>query len=386
MSSDSESSDVLSWRRYLHQNPELSFKEIETSRFIESTLQGFGVRTWRLAPTGVIAEIGTGGPIIALRADIDALPVDEATGTPYASANFGVMHACGHDAHAAMLLAAAKSLSLRPPATGRVRLVFQAAEELPPGGAQQLVEAGLLEDVSMVFGIHVQSGLPVGMAAVGPGPVTANSDRFEILLHGSAGHAALPHQARDAIVMAGHLILALQTIVSRSVDPMSPAAVSIGQVEAGRAPNIIADRARLAGTVRSLQAPTQAIVEQRIRDLAQTTATAFGGSAEVRYMRGYPGVENALLPSGLFAQAARDVLGEDSVQGALTQLAGEDFGHYTRRVPGAFLYLGSGSEGRDFPHHHPRFDLDERALDYGVQVWLRLVDLALDRLAAPGPT
>ncbi len=386
MSSDSESSDVLSWRRYLHQNPELSFKEIETSRFIESTLQGFGVRTWRLAPTGVIAEIGTGGPIIALRADIDALPVDEATGTPYASANFGVMHACGHDAHAAMLLAAAKSLSVRPPATGRVRLVFQAAEELPPGGAQQLVEAGLLEDVSMVFGIHVQSGLPVGMAAVGPGPVTANSDRFEILLHGSAGHAALPHQARDAIVMAGHLILALQTIVSRSVDPMSPAAVSIGQVEAGRAPNIIADRARLAGTVRSLQAPTQAIVEQRIRDLAQTTATAFGGSAEVRYMRGYPGVENALLPSGLFAQAARDVLGEDSVQGALTQLAGEDFGHYTRRVPGAFLYLGSGSEGRDFPHHHPRFDLDERALDYGVQVWLRLVDLALDRLAAPGPT
>lgn len=374
--------DVRTWRRHLHMYPELSSQEISTTAFIESALHSFGLSTRRLAPTGVIAEIGQGRPMIGLRADIDALPLNEETAAPYASVHPGVMHACGHDAHTAMLLAAAKSLSEHPPQAGRVRLVFQAAEEVPPGGASELVQAGVLEDIAMMFGIHVESGLPVGTAAIGPGPVTANSDRFEILLHGSAGHAAMPHQTRDAVVMAGHLIVALQTIVSRSVDPLQPAAVSLGLVEAGQAPNIVADRARLAGSVRSLHVETRDRIEQRIRELAHATAKAFGGSAEVHYRRGYPSVENAEVPSRLFARAAREALGADQVQGTLTQLAGEDFGYYTKEVPGAFLYLGSGAPGRDFPHHHPRFDIDERALDLGVEIWLRLVDHALGHLGA----
>ncbi len=382
MESSQVQREMREWRRHLHMHPELSAQETRTTAFLEERLLAFGLLPRRLAPTGVVADIGQGGPLIALRADIDALPIVEDSLAPYASRTPGVMHACGHDAHTAMLLGVAKRLGEHPPRSGRVRLLFQAAEEVPPGGALALVEAGVLEDVTMIFGIHVQSGLPVGTAAIGPGPVTANSDRFEIVLHGAAGHAAMPHEAKDAIVMAGHLIVALQTIVARSVDPLAPAAVSIGRLDAGYAANVVADRARLLGTVRSLDSATRDLIEERLGTLARTTAGAFGGTAELHYARGYPSVENAPEPSRLFAQAARDVLGAEHVRGALTQLAGEDFGHYTHEVPGAFLNLGSGRPDRDFPHHHPRFDIDEGALELGVRIWLRLVDLALAHLAA----
>ena len=376
--------EIGEWRRHLHMHPELSAQETRTTAFLEERLLEFGLTPRRLAPTGVVVDIGRDGPLIALRADIDGLPIAEDSPASYASRSPGVMHACGHDAHTAMLLGVAKRLKEQPPRSGRVRLLFQAAEETPPGGALALVRAGVLEDVAMVFGIHVQSGLPVGTAAIGPGPVTANSDRFEIVLQGAAGHAAMPHEAKDAIVMAGHLVVALQTVVARSVDPLAPAAVSIGRLEAGYAANVVADRARLLGTVRSLDPATRDLIEERLETLARTTAEAFGGTAELHYWRGYPSVENAPEPSRLFAQAARDVLGAEHVQGTLTQLAGEDFGHYTSQVPGAFLYLGSGSPGKDFPHHHPRFDLDEEALGLGLRIWLRLVDLALESLGAAG--
>ena len=369
--------DVRAWRRHLHRHPELSFHEFDTTDFIEERLRAFGLAPYRLAPTGVLADIGEGAPRIALRADIDALPIDEATGAPYASERPGSMHACGHDAHAAMLLGAARALAAQPPGRGSVRLLFQAAEELPPGGAQVLVKAGALAGVERVFGVHVDATLPLGRAEIGPGRQSANSDRFEIRLMGSGGHASRPQETVDAVLMAGQLIVALQSIVARSVDPLASAVVSVGRVEAGRASNVIAGEARLFGSVRTFEPEVQAVVERRLGELAEGVAQSFGGRAELRYEPGYPSVLNAEDPAALFAQAAREVLGADQVAKKLPELGGEDFGFYAREVPGAFLWLGSASPGRDFPHHSPHFDVDEGVLELGVRLWLRLVELAL---------
>jgi amidohydrolase len=372
--------DVVAVRRALHARPELSFQEVETTRLIEERLAEMGLAPYRLAPTGVLADIvgDAPGPTIALRADIDALPIQEETGAPYASRTPGVMHACGHDGHTAMLLAAALRLVReRRVRRGSVRLVFQAAEETLPGGARTLVEQGAMAGVQRVFGIHLLSSLPCGWAEVSPGPMTANADDFEVVFHGRGGHAALPHETTDAVVMAAAFVQAAQTVVARSVDPMAPAVVTIGMLAAGQAPNVVAERAVLRGTARTLDEGTRDTVEARLGELARKIAEAHGGTASFTYRRGYPAVVNDAAAAELFRAAAADVLGADRVGPHRPSMVGEDFSYYQSVCPGAFLMLGSGGPGKDFPHHHARFDIDERALELGVSLWVRLVERAL---------
>ncbi|MEX2356380.1 MAG: amidohydrolase [Thermaerobacterales bacterium] len=365
--------DLIKWRRHLHAHPELSFQESETAAFIEARLTEFGVPCQRIGGTGVVGTL-TGkrpGPVVAVRADIDALPIDEENDVAYRSQAPGVMHACGHDGHTAILLGLARLFSdAAGDFDGTVKFVFQPAEELQPGGARQLVSAGVLEGVDSIIGLHLIADIPVGKAAIRSGPMMANADSFTVTVEGQGGHGAKPHQTVDALVAAAGVVVDLQQIVSRRVDPVAPAVVSVGTFAAGSASNIIAQRAVLTGTARTFDDETRRLLASEIERVAAASASVLGARATVDYQYGYPAVDNDVEITGVLREAAAAVLGADQVYEPALIMGGEDFSYYQKEVPGAFIFVGAGTlESRDrYPHHHPRFNIDELALAAGLRI------------------
>ncbi|WP_342564823.1 amidohydrolase [Paenibacillus sp. FSL R7-0345] len=347
-------------RRHLHRHPELSNEEYETTQYIASQLTQAGIKIldYGLA-TGVIAEIGSGkpGPVIALRADIDALPVQEETGAEYASLFPGKMHACGHDFHTAALLGAAyllKQQEERMP--GTVRLLLQPAEEKAQG-AQRVIASGALQEVRAVIGLHNKPDLPVGTIGITGGPLMAAADGFAVEVKGSGSHAAVPEAAIDPIVAAAHIVTALQSVVSRNVSPLHSAVVSVTQIHSGNSWNVIPEKAVLEGTVRTFDEAVRTKVLERFEQVASGVAAALGATAKVRWIEGPPPVINDEGLAALGVEAA-EALGYQAVK-PVPSPAGEDFAYYQREVPGLFVFVGT-SGSREW--HHPAFNLDEQAL------------------------
>lgn len=372
---------AIAWRRHLHANPELSFHEVETSRFVEETLRSFeGLELSRPAPTAVVATLRGARPgnVLALRADMDALPIQEETGLDFASTRPGVMHACGHDCHTAILLGAAKTLTgRREELAGEVRFVFQHAEEKPPGGARQLVDAGVMEGVDLVLGAHVASMKEIGKVGCRPGPIAAAADTFSAEIRGRGGHAAAPHRALDPVVVAAQVVTNLQHLVSRTVDPLRSAVVSVTRFHAGTADNIVPEAVELGGTVRTFDAEVRGAVREGMERIFRGVTEAHGATYTLDYVEGYAAVVNDEGAAELVQAAAREELGEDVIMDAEPIMGGEDFSAYLDKAPGAFFWVGAGHENA-IPHHHPRFVVDEAALRPGIAVFVRS---ALDYLA-----
>jgi amidohydrolase len=363
---------LVAWRRHLHANPELSFQEFATSRFIQARLTEWGIPFTLPADTSVVGVIegNRPGPTVAVRADFDALPIDEQNDFAFRSTQAGVMHACGHDGHTANLLGLAQILSANRDFPGRVKLLFQAAEEQPPGGAIGLVKAGVLDDVDHVIGLHLMSDQPVGNAYISAGPVSANSDRFICTIHGSGGHGAMPHTTVDALLVAAETVAALQAVVSRRIAPTQAAVVTIGAFHAGAAPNVIANEATFTGTVRTFDPAVQATVMAEMERIIAGNCHAAGATYQFDYRKGYPALVNHPAESEVLAAAARAVLGAQHVHVQEPMMGGEDFAYYTQVKPGAYLWLGAGNaaKGITAAHHHPRFTVDEDALPQGLAI------------------
>lgn len=364
---------LVAWRRHLHAHPELSGQEEQTAGFIAAQLRQMGYQPQEhIGGTyGLTATLRTGdAPAVALRADMDALPITEESGVEYASGRPGVMHACGHDAHVAMLLGAARLLAERRDQLRRsVKLIFQPNEERSPGGAAPLIAAGVLDHVERIFGLHIWSEMPGGSLGTRAGPFMSSVNDLYIKIVGRGGHAAMPQQCADPVVIAAELITALQTAVSRSIALTDSAVVSITQLTAGTAANIIPGFAELRGTVRTLSETVRATVCRRIRELAQGIAQAHGATAEVELLEGYPVLVNDQDTVARALRAARTLgFTEDQLATLPAQGGGEDFAYYAQKIPAAFLFLGARNEakGCHFPHHHPRFNVDEDVFPSGV--------------------
>lgn len=369
-------------RRHLHRHPELSNEEYETTEYIISLLKQAGVRIVDYGlKTGVIAEIGglQGGPVIALRADIDALPIQEDTGLPYASQVPGRMHACGHDFHTAALLGAVYQLKEQEDSLkGTIRFLFQPAEEKAKG-AQQIIAAGGLEDVRAVIGMHNKPDLPVGTIGIKEGPLMAAADGFIAEVRGFGTHAAVPEAGIDPIVAASHIVTALQSIVSRNVSSLNSAVISVTQIHSGNSWNIIPETAVLEGTIRSFDEAVRGRVLKRFEEVVTGVAAALGAEASVRWIGGPPPVINDVLLARLGEETAAD-LGYTSVQ-PVPSPAGEDFAFYQQAVPGLFVFTGTAGS-REW--HHPEFDLDEAALPVGAGFFSSLAVRVLEHFAAEG--
>ncbi len=367
--------DLTAWRRYLHAHPELSFQETETATFIRRHLSELGIE-WT-NPTGNstvgILRGRRPGKTVAVRADIDALPITEENDFGFVSTHPGVMHACGHDGHTAILLGVARLLAREPDFSGTVKLLFQEAEEMPPGGAKALVEAGVLEDVDHVIGLHLMSDIPTGRAGIIAGPMTASADFFDAKIIGLGGHGASPHQTIDAVVAASSFVMNLQTVVARKVDPLHPAVISVGTIQSGFTYNVIAPSAEMKGTVRAYDESTRQFMQSEIQRTLEATCAVFGARSEYQYTWGYPATVNHRYETEVFQAAVRDTLGADALVDQRPVMGGEDFSYYALARPGAFLFLGCRSEaaGSVWPHHHPRFTIDEAALPQGVEVLTR---------------
>ena len=382
--------EVVRLRRLIHRRPELAFEEHETAALIAETLRGIGLDPVEgVATTGVVAHIegGRPGPTVALRADIDALPIREATGLDFASEVDGRMHACGHDAHTAMLLGAAHILhTLRDDLAGTVRLVFQPSEEKAPGGASVMVEEGVLGEmgghgpVERIFGQHVFPDLPAGTLGVRPGTFMASADELYLTVRGTGGHAAAPHLLTDTVLAQAHILTALQAVISRNRPPGVPSLLSFGRVIAEGATNVIPDEVRLDGTFRSMDEDWRVRAHDLIRRTAEKTAEALGVTCEVRIVVGYPVLRNDEAAAALVRQTAVDYVGEERVVDLPMWYASEDFAFYTERVPGAFSVLGVGNEAAGITHglHTPKMTVDEEALRTGTGF---LAALAVRQLA-----
>jgi hippurate hydrolase len=363
---------LVALRRELHAYPELSFKEEETAQRLTAALADLSLaHLERIAGTGVVARIkgrDRGGPVVAVRGDIDALPIEEATGLPFASRNVGVMHACGHDVHASWAVGAAHLLA-RDPAAGDVVIVLQPAEETG-SGALAVLESGALEGVAAIFGGHVDRRFAVGQVVADPGPLAASADTFEILLHGHGAHAARPHESADPVVGAGALIVAMQTIVARRLNPASAGVVTVGSVHAGTAANIIPDRARLTGTIRAVDPAVRRLLHDEVRRISEGVAATHRLQADVTLDFGTPPLINSPDATTWARRAVAAVLGEEAlVPLGFLNLAGEDFAHYLERMPGCFLRIGAREPGGDVvPAHAPRFYAAEESLFVGAAV------------------
>lgn len=381
--------EVVSWRRYLHEHPELSGEETQTAAFVAERLAGMGLdpETGLGGTHGVSATIAAGvadaaAPTVALRADMDALPVQEETGLPYASRTPGVMHACGHDAHTAMLLGAARVLCDRRDALRcHVRLIFQPHEEKIPGGAQPLIEAGVLDGVACVFGIHIWSQMPVGTLGTRVGAFMSGVTDVGITIRGEGGHAAMPEECRDPVVAAAQVVVALQTSVSRSISMSESGVLSITRITGGTADNVIPEVVRLGGTIRALNDATRARIASRTREISEGVAAAHGTVAQVELREGYPALVNdGQVVEAVLATARRLGVREADMFTLPAQGGGEDFAYYCQQVPGAFVFVGARNEGKGccYPHHHPQFAIDEEALPLGVAL---LAQFAMDAYA-----
>jgi amidohydrolase len=371
---------VVAWRRHLHRRPEPSFEEHETAAFVARTLAGFaGVEVERPTATSVLGRLRSGrpGPTVALRADIDALPISEESGVEFASERPGVMHACGHDGHTAMLLGAARELAAAELPGGEVRFIFQPAEERAPGGARPLVEAGVMDGVDFVYGCHLWTPLALGKVAAVPGPFMAAADFFALTVTGRGGHAGLPHAATDAVVVASALVTNLQHVVSRELDPLQPAVITVGSLHAGDAPNVIPGRAELRGTTRSFDPEVRERLPELIERTAAGVCAAHGAEHTLDYTMGYRPVVNDERATALVRAAA----GGEQLQDIAPIMGGDDFSAYLEHAPGCYAFVGAGGE---FPHHHPRFVIDERALAVGTRLHVDVALAALRELGERG--
>lgn len=367
---------VVADRRHLHENPELAFEEVETAKFVAERLKQLGVEDIRtgVGGTGVTGLIKGGkgeGRVIMLRADMDALPILEENDVDYKSKVDGKMHACGHDAHTAMLLGVARVLTDRKADfAGTVKLLFQPAEEVPPGGAIEMIKDGALENphVDACLGLHVASDIPAGKIGVRTGPGSAGSDRFRAVIQGKGGHAARPQTSIDPVVIASQVVLALQTLVSRETDPMESAVVSTTAVLAGEAFNVIPDTAELRGTVRTLSPEVRDHLAKRVPEVIEGVARAMGAEAKVDFVLGYPGVVNDDAISGIVREAAVEVLGEEAVIENELGMGGEDFSYFSLERPSCFFRAGTQNEERGivWGHHHPKFDVEEEGFVAGM--------------------
>ncbi len=374
---------LVEWRRDFHRHPELAFEERRTSAVIRAFLEECGIEVHPCAGTGLrgVLKGAHGGPTIALRADMDALPVAEENDVDYRSQNDGVMHACGHDGHMAMLMGAAKVLSRhRASVPGRVVFLFQPAEEDPPGGAKRMIEEGALEGIDRIFGLHLWQPFPSGVVGLRAGAVMAQADKFKVVIRGGGGHASQPHLAVDPVLVASHVVVAAQSIASRFVDPLAPVVVSFTTMHGGSAHNIIPDRVTLTGTVRVLTVELQRTVRERLRELCEQTCQAFGATAELEYQDGYPPMVNDAAMTDLVARVAKRELGESRVVTMEPVMGGEDFASYLQRMPGAFVVLGTGGPG-SHPHHSARFNIDEAVLPLGARL---MTAVALEAMTVPG--
>ena len=373
--------DMTAWRRDLHAHPELGFEEHRTAALVADRLKAFGLDEIHtgIARTGVVGVLraGTGSGAIGLRADMDALPIDEASGAPHASTTSGKMHACGHDGHTTMLLGAARYLAETRNFDGTVYLIFQPAEEML-GGGRVMLEEGLLErfPMSQLYGLHNWPKLPVGSFALRPGPMMAAADRFTLTLHGQGGHGAMPELARDPVVAAAQIVLAMQTIVSRNVDPVKQAVVSVTQIHSGDAFNVIPQTALIAGTCRSFAPEVRDLIERRITSISHGVGEALQVEVHVAYERGYPPTVNSEAETVLAAQAAADVVGDERVDPATPPVMGaEDFSYMLEQRPGSYIFMGSGRP--EAPLHSPQYDFNDEALTVGASYWARLVERLL---------
>jgi amidohydrolase len=374
--------DIVAWRREFHRHPELLYEVHWTAAKVAEKLRSFGVDEVisGIGRTGVVGVIkgrkAGAGKVIALRADMDALPIREATGKPYASEAPGRMHACGHDGHSAMLLGAARYLAETRNFAGTAVVVFQPAEEGGAGG-KAMIDDGLMERFAIdeIYGLHNMPGLAAGHFVTRPGPLLAATDEFTLTVKGYGGHAAKPHQTVDPIAVGAALVQALQTIVSRSVDPVRSAVVSVTTFHAGEAHNIIADQAELRGTSRSFDDEVRRVIEQRMRDIAAGIGAAFGAEIVVNYRRGYPSTVNHERETEFAVSVAAEVAGAGNVDAlAPPVMGGEDFAYMLEKRPGAFLFIGNGDTAG---LHNAAYDFNDEIIPIGCSYWVRLVETAM---------
>ncbi|HEX2109717.1 MAG TPA: amidohydrolase [Rubrobacteraceae bacterium] len=368
----------------MHRNPEVSYHEENTSQFVYETLESFGgLELSRPAKTSVVARLvgSPGGRTLAIRADMDALPIQEENDFEFASQNPGAMHACGHDGHTAMLLGAAKILSgMRDRIEGEVRFIFQHAEELSPGGGEELVEAGVMDGVDAVIGAHLWSQLGVGKIGVAYGPMMAAPDIFEITVKGRGGHAAMPHQVVDSIAVGAQVVTNLQHVVSRETDPIDDVVVSVSKFSGGTTHNVIPGTVEMVGTIRTLDPKVRKQVPELMERVIKGVTEAHGASYEFRYKPGYRPVINDEEVTRTIEETVKHVFGEDALEIMRPTMGGEDFSAYQQRAPGTFFFVGAGNEEKGIvhPHHHPRFTVDEDALGYGMKMFVNAAFRLLD--------
>ncbi len=381
---------VVADRRDFHEHPELAHQEVRTAGVVADRLRAIGLDDIRtgIASTGVTGLIrgtaGPGGKTVLLRADMDALPIHELNEVEYRSRTDGVMHACGHDAHTAMLLAVTRLLmERRGEFAGTVKVLFQPAEEVPPGGAKPMIDAGVLEDphVDAAFGMHIAQSDPVGTLSVRPGPAMAAADRFRIVIHGKGGHGAHPHDTIDPVLVGAQIVTALQSLVAREVDPIESGVVTVAAFLAGEAFNVIPETAELRGTVRTFTPHNRDLLQERIGALVTGIAAAMRAEATVEYARGYPATVNDPELTELVRRACEATVGPDKVLTGAPMMGAEDFSYFLEAVPGSFFFVGSKNPERSlvWGHHHPRFDLDEAAMAVGIEAMTRV---ALDYLSS----
>ncbi|WP_159995704.1 M20 aminoacylase family protein [Roseomonas sp. 18066] len=379
------STDATEWRRHLHANPELSFQEFKTSDFVAEKLASWGIEVTRgIAGTGLVGTLrgkgrGNAPRAIGLRADMDALPMTEATGLGYASQTPGVMHACGHDGHTTMLLGAARYLAETRDFDGTVHFIFQPAEEAG-GGGRVMVEEGLFTrfPCDAVFGIHNDSAMPLGKFTVTRGITNAAADTVTMRIQGLGGHAARPHAAIDPVLVASHVVVALQSVVARRVDPLDSAVLSLCSIHGGTACNVIPDEVVIQGTIRTLKPATRDAMQRLLTQVATATAEAHGASIVIDYERGYPSVVNSDAPVERARLAAVALSGEDQlIRERNPTMGGEDFSYMANTVPGCFIRLGQVDDDKKFPVHHVKYDFNDRLLPTGIAFWASLVEQEL---------
>jgi len=378
---DSLTREIIGWRRYLHAHPELAFQEKETAAFVAAKLREFGLEVHEgIGGTGVVGVLRRGnGPMVGFRADMDALPITEATGLPYASKTAGIMHACGHDGHTAMLLGAAMILTETPPASGSVVFIFQPAEEGEAGG-KAMIDGGLFRDfpAASVYGLHNWPGIPAGQFAVRTGVVMAAFDTFEVVIEGHGSHGAMPHQGIDPIAVSTQLYQAWQLIVSRNVNPTDAAVISVTQIHAGDAWNVLPDKVILRGTVRTLRPQTREMIRTQMTDRADLICRAFGARAHVTWQERYPPTINSAAEADLARLVAADTAPAAEVLTDLApSMASEDFSYMLQKKPGAYAWLGCGPADNGMNLHSPRYDFNDEILPVGIEYWVRLAHRVL---------
>jgi amidohydrolase len=375
--------DLLTeWRRDFHAHPELAFEEERTAGLVAERLESFGVEVSRgLAKTGVVGKLttGTGKRAIALRADMDALPMDEGNDFEYASKTPGKMHGCGHDGHTTMLLGAAKYLAETKDFDGTVYFVFQPAEEAE-GGAEVMVKEGLFEKfpVEAIYGMHNWPGMPVGEFAIAPGPMMAAFDVFDLVIRGQGSHGAMPHQGVDSIVVASQVVSALQSITSRNTDPIDALVVSVTQIHGGDAYNIIPDEVILRGTVRSFREEVRDMVEPAVKRIADGVCAAYGATAELHYEKRYPATVNSVEETELAAEAATKIVGSEAInRSPVPSMGSEDFAYMLREKPGSYVWVGNGAGEGGCMLHNPGYDFNDDIIPIGASYWATLVEQVL---------